>query len=50
MRTRIAAVLFALLFTTSAMATERAIDKEVIVDATVDQVWDAWTTRAGITA
>jgi uncharacterized protein YndB with AHSA1/START domain len=29
---------------------ERAIDKEVIVDASVDQVWEAWTTRAGITS
>ncbi len=29
-------------------AAERAIDKEVVVAATVDDVWDAWTTRAGI--
>jgi uncharacterized protein YndB with AHSA1/START domain len=34
----------------SAAAAERAIDKEVVVDATVDQVWDAWTTREGITS
>ncbi|MGD2144340.1 MAG: SRPBCC domain-containing protein [Anaerolineae bacterium] len=27
---------------------ERAIRAEVIVDATVDEVWDAWTTEAGI--
>jgi uncharacterized protein YndB with AHSA1/START domain len=26
----------------------RAIEKEVLVNATPDQVWDAWTTRAGI--
>ncbi len=29
---------------------ERAISKAVVVDATVDQVWDAWTTREGITS
>jgi len=32
----------------SATAMERAIDKEVVVDASVDDVWNAWTTRAGI--
>ena len=31
-----------------APAAERAIDKEVVVAATVDQVWEAWTTREGI--
>jgi uncharacterized protein YndB with AHSA1/START domain len=34
----------------TAGAAERAIDKEVIVDAGVDAVWDAWTTKAGITS
>jgi uncharacterized protein YndB with AHSA1/START domain len=29
-------------------AAERTIDKEVVVNATVDQDWDAWTTREGI--
>jgi uncharacterized protein YndB with AHSA1/START domain len=29
-------------------ATERAIDKEVVIAANVDQAWDAWTTREGI--
>jgi len=29
-------------------AAERAIDKEVVVNATLDQAWDAWTTREGI--
>lgn len=48
MRSRIAAIFALMLFTTGALAVERAIDKEVIVDASVDQVWDAWTTRAGI--
>ena len=31
-----------------ATAAERAIDKVVVVNAAVDQVWDAWTTRDGI--
>ncbi len=29
-------------------AAERTLRKEVLVDATVDAVWAAWTTRAGI--
>ena len=29
-------------------AAERAIEKEVLINATVDQAWEAWTTRAGI--
>jgi len=35
---------------TGAGAAERAIVKEVVVAATPQQVWDAWTTRAGITS
>lgn len=31
-----------------AQAAERAIDKEVVVNATLDQAWEAWTTRDGI--
>jgi len=31
-----------------AHAAERAIDRAVVVNATVDQAWDAWTTRDGI--
>ncbi|HTN48102.1 MAG TPA: SRPBCC domain-containing protein [Burkholderiaceae bacterium] len=31
-------------------AAERVIEKSVVVDATVDQAWDSWTTRAGIIA
>jgi uncharacterized protein YndB with AHSA1/START domain len=30
------------------VAAERAIEKSVVVAATVDQVWDSWTTREGI--
>lgn len=33
-----------------AQAAERALDKEVVIDATLDEAWDAWTTRAGITS
>ena len=33
-----------------ANATERALDKEVVVKATLDQAWAAWTTREGITS
>lgn len=31
-------------------AQERALDKEVLVNATIEQVWAAWTTREGITS
>jgi uncharacterized protein YndB with AHSA1/START domain len=31
-----------------ALAAEKAIEKEVIVPATLDQAWAAWTTREGI--
>ena len=44
----IAALLFAALFALPSHAAERAIDKEVVVAATLDQAWDAWTTREGI--
>jgi len=40
----------ALVAALSANAAERAIDKSVDVAATLDQVWDAWTTREGITS
>jgi uncharacterized protein YndB with AHSA1/START domain len=33
-----------------AQGAERAIDKQVVVNATLDQAWDAWTTREGIVA
>jgi len=31
-------------------AAERSLDKQVELPATLDQVWDAWTTRDGITS
>lgn len=34
----------------AARAAERAIDKDVVVAASVDAVWEAWTTREGITS
>ncbi len=33
-----------------ARAAERAIEKEVVVAATLDEAWAAWTTKAGITS
>ena len=36
------------LTTLQAAAAERAIDKEVVVNATLDEAWAAWTTREGI--
>jgi uncharacterized protein YndB with AHSA1/START domain len=32
----------------AANAAERAIDKEVVINATLDQAWASWTTREGI--
>ena len=48
----LASVLSCLLLSVAplAEAAERSIDKEVVVAASVDEVWDAWTTRAGITS
>jgi len=34
--------------TGTSRAAERAIEKSVVVDATLDQTWDSWTTREGI--
>ncbi|MBC7617777.1 MAG: SRPBCC domain-containing protein [Candidatus Saccharibacteria bacterium] len=31
-------------------APERVVTKTVVVNATLDQTWEAWTTRAGITS
>jgi uncharacterized protein YndB with AHSA1/START domain len=32
----------------AAPAAERALEKTIVVAATLDQAWDAWTTREGI--
>ncbi len=34
----------------AAQAAERSIDKEIDIKATVEQAWDSWTTREGITS
>ncbi len=36
------------LLTGTASAAERAIEKSVVVEATLDDVWGSWTTREGI--
>ncbi len=36
------------LFALPAGAAERALDKEVVIAATLDEAWAAWTTREGI--
>ncbi len=47
---RLCAAIAITLAAAPAAAAERAIDKAVVVPATVDQVWEAWTTRDGIVA
>ena len=42
--------LLALSLPWAAAAAERAIDKDVVIAATLDQAWEAWTTREGITS
>lgn len=44
----IAATASLLMFALPAQAAERAIDKEMVVPATLDAAWAAWTTREGI--
>ncbi len=39
-----------LAFSAVAQADERSIDKSVVVPATLDAAWAAWTTREGITS
>lgn len=41
---------FAAMCTPCARAAERAIETEVVVRATLDEAWSAWTTREGITS
>ena len=50
MKKRIVALSLLLLLSaaTSTSAAERSINKEIVLDATVVQVWQAWTTREGI--
>lgn len=39
-----------LALTAAVSAAERSIDKEVVINASLDQAWAAWTTREGITS
>ena len=48
MRRLLAALILGAIAWAVAAAPPRAIEKEVVVAATPDQVWDAWTTRAGV--
>ena len=41
---------FAACIATASLAAERAIDKQAVINATLDQAWEAWTTREGIVA
>jgi uncharacterized protein YndB with AHSA1/START domain len=45
-----AAALALALMSLAAPAAERALDKEVVINATLDQAWEVWTTREGITS
>lgn len=45
---RAVAVMATTLIATAAVADERSIDKQVVVAAPIEKVWQAWTTRAGI--
>jgi uncharacterized protein YndB with AHSA1/START domain len=50
MSARVLAVVLWMCCVAPALAAERAIDKQVEIAATLDQAWDAWTTREGITS
>jgi uncharacterized protein YndB with AHSA1/START domain len=43
-----AAALVSALTASPAHAVERSIDKEIVVPAPIDAVWQSWTTKAGI--
>jgi uncharacterized protein YndB with AHSA1/START domain len=47
---RVCLALLLTVFSGVVAAAERSIDKEVIVSASLDQAWDAWTSREGITS
>jgi uncharacterized protein YndB with AHSA1/START domain len=48
MRTLVIALCALFVTAGSTQAAERAVDREIVIDATLDQAWDAWTTREGI--
>jgi len=45
-----AGAVFFVIASSPAHAAERSIDKEVVIAATPEQAWQAWTTREGITS
>jgi len=49
-RLRLLFAMALLALTAAASAAERSIDKEVVINASLDQAWAAWTTREGITS
>lgn len=50
MKMLLALLVFGWLTGGSAAAAERSLDKEVVINASLDQAWAAWTTREGITS
>ncbi len=40
--------LLTMVATATASAAERSIDKEIVINASLDEAWAAWTTREGI--
>lgn len=48
--TRVLAALLLALATFTASAAERALDKDVVIKASLEQAWAAWTTKEGITS
>ena len=48
--TGIASLLLTAVCSAPAWAAERSLDKQIEIAATLDQAWDAWTTREGIVA
>ena len=47
---RVVVAVLLMLIALAAAAAERSIDRSIVVPATLDQAWDAWTTREGITS
>ena len=50
MKQRLLAFMLSMGLAAGAAAAERALDKEVVIAASLDQAWEAWTTREGITS
>ncbi|MBT9504124.1 MAG: SRPBCC domain-containing protein [Burkholderiaceae bacterium] len=50
MKMLLALLVFGCLTGGPAAAAERSLDKEVVINASLDQAWAAWTTREGITS